>query len=536
MRSILFVLFFLICAHAQSNIYKITRKKDSTQTTTLKIESHKSNYKPIHSQKILRSLPYYVAEGSSGTSHIIYTEEITDTLSEQDIAFFQNSKKSNSFRYLNTTSTEVRTLVDQGPTQNRINLTILGDGYTLSEKEKFFSDAERITKSLFSDETFTSYLPLFKVHAVFVASKISGIGDGEPINTAFGLYRTPKGSKRSIFPSNERALEAALRLAPKTDYPIVIANDDYYGGLGGRYAISTRSERSGMIVLRHELGHNFGDIGEEYDGGSVYSGANSSASASASKWQHWKTDNNVYTAKLLSSDYIWQNLSNKPYSIRFNTQPNETMGIELSTVGWSSPSDVYVYLNGQKLELPGDFHNDRNFYILDNVNVRAGQNTLDVKENKSDNDNVLATASIYSYPQNYNFTPDTTASFATYDSSGRKSYRPTHNSCLMRNMMLKHFCSVDQENMWLKFLNRISLIDNLAVEADFIEVQTPELNFLKIFWFDENNKEITFLRNNKKVYKKAIPQYKALKVVVEFSTPEVKNYTSDFRVEKIIRL
>ena len=47
-----------------------------------------------------------------------------------------------------------------------------------------------------------------------------------------------------------------------------------WGGLGGRYAITTRSLTSGSMVLRHELGHNFSNVGEEYDGGQVYSGAN----------------------------------------------------------------------------------------------------------------------------------------------------------------------------------------------------------------------------------------------------------------------
>ena len=51
--------------------------------------------------------------------------------------------------------------------------------------------------------------------------------------------------------------------------------DDFYGGLGGEFVISTKSKTSGQVVLRHEMGHNFGVVGEEYDGGYAYSGANS---------------------------------------------------------------------------------------------------------------------------------------------------------------------------------------------------------------------------------------------------------------------
>lgn len=54
-----------------------------------------------------------------------------------------------------------------------------------------------------------------------------------------------------------------------------LGNDEFYGGLGGEFTISTSSETSGTIVLRHEMGHNFANVGEEYDGGQVYRGANS---------------------------------------------------------------------------------------------------------------------------------------------------------------------------------------------------------------------------------------------------------------------
>ena len=37
------------------------------------------------------------------------------------------------------------------------------------------------------------------------------------------------------------------------DFPALIANDPYYGGLGGEFIISTSSKTSGSIVLRHEM-------------------------------------------------------------------------------------------------------------------------------------------------------------------------------------------------------------------------------------------------------------------------------------------
>lgn len=521
---------------ALAETYKVSQKINSDQKTEILDISEVDNSKA----QVLRKLPYYIVEGPRIDSKAIdtkaiYIEEIKTNLSKTERAFLkQKLATESSFDF--ESQSEVRDLVTDGPAANRIHLTILGDGYTLQEKDKFFADAERITKNLFATDTFSSYLPLFQVHAVFTPSKVSGIGDGEAINTAFGLYRMPKGSKRAIYPGNERALEAALRLVVRTDYPIVIANDDYYGGLGGRYAISTRSERSGMVVLNHELGHNFGEVGEEYDGGQVYSGANSTTDPKGSDWAHWINDKKTYNAKFLSGNYVWQNLRGKPYRTSFKTSANETLGLELSTVGWSSPDDVYVYVNGKKLDLGDSYHNDRNFYVLDNLETLLGNNSLEIKENIADGDNVIATAFLYAYPQGFNFNKGVTAAFATYSDYGTKNYRPTHDGCLMRNMKLNHFCSVDQENMWHKFLARVSLIDGITKTSDKVSVQTPNISGLTVRWYTADNSELTALRDQTEASIQEFKGAKNIKVSVELQTPEVRKYDSKFKVTKTIQL
>jgi hypothetical protein len=47
------------------------------------------------------------------------------------------------------------------------------------------------------------------------------------------------------------------------DFPSIVGNDDFYGGLGGEFVIGTKSHTTGTIVLRHEMGHNFVNVGEE---------------------------------------------------------------------------------------------------------------------------------------------------------------------------------------------------------------------------------------------------------------------------------
>ena len=523
---------------SQADYFKVIEKTTNSTSKIISIETVQSQIK-YTTPEVVQNLPYFLAESNTDSklNQSFLKETLKSELNTKENLFLKNLVQTKNLESKELKSVEVRSFVTDGPINNRIHLTILGDGYTESEKEKFFADAKRITDNLFTESTFDSYLPLFQVHAVFVASNESGLGDGSPKDTAFELYRTPKGSKRAIYPGNQSALERALAYAPKTDYPIVIANDDFYGGLGGRYAISTRSVKSGMIVLRHELGHNFGNVGEEYDGGQVYSGANSSSDARAEKWSHWRNDQSTYTSKLIGGYYLWQNLKNNPYKTTFQTEPSETVGLELSTVGWSSPDDVTVTVNGQRIDLGGTYHNDRNFYIVDGLNVNEKINTLEVKENIQDQDNVLATAYVYTYPKDYNFNESILASFSTYSESGRKTFRPTHNSCIMRNMMVKHFCAVDQENMWHQFLKRMTLIDGLTQTADAVQLTTPNLLGLTISWFNEDNIELTFLRNNKTISKKSIDgRAKKLKVEVELKTAEVRKYDQKFKTEKTISL
>src|SRR5262249_21921093 len=140
--------------------------------------------------QVLRSIPRYILEDAPPAGGTYQEVLYTDRAMPAALKAFKNGEK-----FTFTGQTEVRVLVEQGPKENRINLPIVGDGYTLAEKEKFFTDAARIKDELFANEAYTSYLPLFNVYAVFVESKESGLTDGaHTVDTALGLYRSPAGS------------------------------------------------------------------------------------------------------------------------------------------------------------------------------------------------------------------------------------------------------------------------------------------------------------------------------------------------------
>ncbi len=512
-------------------------------------------------QVVLRSLPYGLAEHEPSTAEM-YTEalipesSLTEAHKEKQV---QAEMMDSMERW---PGAEVRTIVEQGPVGNRIDLTIVGDGYTEAEKTRFFEDAKRLTDDMFVGDTFASYLPLFNVHAVFVPSKESGLTDETRKDTALGLYRSPANSKRGVMPGNRSAIERALALAPDTDYPILVANDDFYGGLGGRYAITTRSHNSGTMVLRHELGHNFGNVGEEYDGGQVYSGANHSRSARL-PWEHWTDgEGKVHQAKALATGYPWKNLAEGPISMDFRVPEGDAngpmqVGIDVSSVGWDGPQDVEILINGEPQEYEGVFTEDRSFFRLkEATSLPAGRHKLTIKEKITDGNNVVAAVRINAYPADYDFTPDKVGGFPTFNHAGQHvGYRPTHESCLMRNMRETKFCSVDQENMWHQFLRRVELVDAVEVQplpaaqngqdgGRLVEVKTPELDGLDIRWYqtttDERGRkkevELPELHNKNSWVAGEDQAAGDYRVEVRFSTDEVRQYSDRFRTEKKFRL
>jgi len=104
------------------------------------------------------------------------------------------------------------------------------------------------------------------------------------------------------------------------------------------------------------------------------------------------------------------------------------------------------------------------------------------------------------------------------------TYRPTHQHCLMRDMLHPFFCSVDQENMWLQFLNRIRLIDSVQVNVDQVQVKTPKLEGLSISWFKkENNQEVELpaFKNVSQVEKSKLNSGQYV-VKVQFATTEIR--------------
>ncbi|ELR10891.1 IgA Peptidase M64 protein [Acanthamoeba castellanii str. Neff] len=389
---------------------------------------------------------------------------------------------------------EILELVKSGPPGNRIDLVFMGDGYTESERERFVGDMKRLVQDMFASTTFASHLPLFNIWAVFRPSVDSGIGSGgKPKNTAFGLYRD--GTElRGIYTSKPQAARDACReVGPDAcDFPTLIGNDDYYGGLGGEFTISTRSLTSGTIVLRHELGHNLIYVGEEYDGGTAYFGVNHARSLGTVGWTHWLTNTSkplvAQQSKLLLQQHAWYNLSRAPFEIKFDSAGNYKRWLLTYSISGAPTADsVRITLDGKELPFNSAGTLDRTFTsIFSDEGFTRGPHVLKFAEGKKPaaggsggraRDGIMLQLCNYvltelmdedhyhtefAFP--VNVSPLYIGAYNTYKLGGSLvGYRPDHERCLMRNMSSPHFCV---EGMWLNLLSRISLIDSVNVTTD----------------------------------------------------------------------
>jgi hypothetical protein len=162
----------------------------------------------------------------------------------------------------------VQTIVNNGDPSNRVDIVILGDGYTAAEMSKYQSDIQQFVQLMFQQEPLKEYQRYFNVHRIDVVSAESGSDHpelGTSRNTAFDSGYNCSGIQRLICANTFKVSNVAnASLAPaQIDLIILIVNDPVYGGSGGSIAIASTHTAAVELVL-HESGHTFGLLADEY--------------------------------------------------------------------------------------------------------------------------------------------------------------------------------------------------------------------------------------------------------------------------------
>jgi hypothetical protein len=160
-----------------------------------------------------------------------------------------------------------------GDSATKVDLLILGDGYTAREQVKFERDARRLTEVLFSTSPFKERRRDFNVWALApsafesgVSRPSSGIYRDSPVGAAYDAF----GSERYVLTFDNRAFRKVAQFAPY-EFVEIITNSKTYGGGGIHNLYSTVAADSTWAdyVFVHEFGHHFAGLADEYYTSSV---------------------------------------------------------------------------------------------------------------------------------------------------------------------------------------------------------------------------------------------------------------------------
>jgi hypothetical protein len=163
---------------------------------------------------------------------------------------------------------KVWAVFESGPPAVKVDLLILGDGYTAGQMEKFHADVRRLTGVLFATEPYKSHRHDFNVRAIDLPSETSGVTDPRtntwrksPLGLAYNAF----DSERYMLTFADEAIREAAAQAPY-DALILLSNSHKYGG-GGIFNLwntAAVDSAESAYLLVHEFGHSFAGLGDEY--------------------------------------------------------------------------------------------------------------------------------------------------------------------------------------------------------------------------------------------------------------------------------
>ncbi len=192
----------------------------------------------------------------------------------------------------------------------RINITIVPDGYTYAEKSIMESHAGALVAHFRGKTPYAEHDPFINYTLIYAYSMQSGTDEcdcGILLDTAMGTRFPDAGdpcggsANRCLYygsggcdTSGTSNIIAAEQRAPFHDETFVMVNTPRYGGCGGSRAVYAAGHSLAAEIAVHELGHSLANLDDEYDGsnacGNVAGEINTSLDEVNGSWPEWIAD------------------------------------------------------------------------------------------------------------------------------------------------------------------------------------------------------------------------------------------------------
>ncbi|MFT5287721.1 MAG: hypothetical protein ACI8TQ_003909 [Planctomycetota bacterium] len=184
-------------------------------------------------------------------------------------------------------------ILRSGPSENRADVIVMGDGYVLKNlKSSFDTRSEDILDAFERDTVLNEYLPYFNIIRAGVVSADSGIDAYDRVyDTALDAYLTTTKSISYGAVKRERVLDYLSQLPVNDGIAIALIKSQSVG-LPDESVATVGGAKKDLIAVGHAIGHAFAGLGDEFtnpDGHPFTRGERPNISLSETKvpWQHW---------------------------------------------------------------------------------------------------------------------------------------------------------------------------------------------------------------------------------------------------------
>jgi hypothetical protein len=159
-------------------------------------------------------------------------------------------------------------VVQHGEPRHKVDLLLMGDGYTSAEMPLWHRDARRMAELLFAVSPFKDRRADFNVWAVDTPAAVSGVSRPSdhvfrrsPLRARYDIF----GSERYVLALDNKRLREAASAAPY-EFVEIVVNERKYGGGGIHNLYATVAARSAWApyLFVHEFGHHFAGLADEY--------------------------------------------------------------------------------------------------------------------------------------------------------------------------------------------------------------------------------------------------------------------------------